>query len=55
MAVSTLLSTVTVQVREWVVPLYGSPTAPRMMAGGGTMWKAGMARRGQVGNIGKDE
>ena len=36
MSVSTLLSTVTVQVREYVVPLYGSPTLPMVMLGGGT-------------------
>ena len=36
MPVSTLLSTVTVHVREYVVPLYGSPTLPMVMVGGGT-------------------
>ena len=38
MSVSTLLSTVAVQVREYVVPLYGSPTLPVVMMGGGTTW-----------------
>ena len=38
MSVSTLLSTVAVQVRAYVVPLYGSPTLPVVMMGGGTTW-----------------
>ena len=38
MSVSTLLSTVAVHVREYVVPLYGSPTLPVVMMGGGTTW-----------------
>jgi len=66
-AVSTLLSTVAVHVREYMVPLYGSPTAPVMMVGGETTWvterKEGEAQggesgpeesRGEIGSLGEE-
>ena len=68
MSVSTLLSTVTAHVREYVVPLYSSPDLPVVMVGGGTTWvterkegvekqreeRVGQKRAGEGSNQGED-